>query len=47
MQQAIVNEEDIMQGIRKSADTEKLQKIEKIYIEPSGEITAIKKEADL
>jgi uncharacterized membrane protein YcaP (DUF421 family) len=34
--------EDVMQGIRKSALTEDLSKIEKVYIERNGEISAIK-----
>jgi hypothetical protein len=33
-----------MQGVRKSALTEKLDGIEKVYIERNGEISAIKKE---
>lgn len=36
-------EEDIMQGIRKSALTEDIAKIDKVYIERNGEISAIKK----
>ena len=44
MKRAIVCEEDILQGIRKSALTDNLDKIERIFIEPNGEITAIKKE---
>ncbi|HMG82639.1 MAG TPA: YetF domain-containing protein [Ferruginibacter sp.] len=39
----LVSEEDIMQGVRKSALTDQLDKIEKIYIERNGEVTAIKK----
>jgi uncharacterized membrane protein YcaP (DUF421 family) len=42
---ALVCEEDIMQGIRKSALTDDLAKIDKVYIERSGEISAIKKES--
>lgn len=38
-----VCEDDIMQGVRKSALTEDLGKIEKIYIERNGEISAVKK----
>lgn len=45
MKRALVNPKDIMLGIRKSASTETLDKIDKIYIEPTGEITVIKKEA--
>lgn len=40
---AQVNREDIMQGVRKSALTDDLDKIDKIYIERNGEISAIKK----
>ena len=39
-----VSEEHIMQGIRKSALTENLEKIDKVYIERNGEISAVKKE---
>jgi len=45
MGKALVCEEDILQGIRKSALTENLDTIEKIYIERNGEISAIKKDA--
>jgi uncharacterized membrane protein YcaP (DUF421 family) len=41
---ALVCKEDVMQGVRKSALTEDLEKIKLIYIERNGEITAIKKE---
>ena len=44
LKRALVGEEDIMQGIRKSALTEDLAKIDKVYIERNGEISAIKKE---
>jgi uncharacterized membrane protein YcaP (DUF421 family) len=44
MGKALVCVEDIMQGVRKSALTEKLDKIERIYIERNGDITAIKNE---
>jgi uncharacterized membrane protein YcaP (DUF421 family) len=36
--------EDVMQGIRKSALTEDMNKIDHVYIERNGEISAIKKE---
>jgi uncharacterized membrane protein YcaP (DUF421 family) len=39
----LVSEEDIMQGVRKSALTDQLDKIERIYIERNGEITTVKK----
>jgi uncharacterized membrane protein YcaP (DUF421 family) len=44
MGKALVCEEDVMQGVRRSALTDNLEKIKKIYIERNGEITAIKKE---
>lgn len=45
MSKALVCKEDILQGVRKSALTEDLDKIDKIYIEHNGEISAIKKES--
>jgi uncharacterized membrane protein YcaP (DUF421 family) len=44
MGRALVSREDVMQGVRKSALTEDLSKIEKIYMEKNGEISAIKKQ---
>ena len=44
MTKALVNKEDIMQGVRKSALTEDLAKIEKIYMEKNGDISSIKKQ---
>ena len=44
MKRALVSRKDIMLGIRKSVSTEELDKIDKIFIEPSGEITVVKKE---
>jgi uncharacterized membrane protein YcaP (DUF421 family) len=38
-----LTEEDVMQGVRKSALTEDLKDINHIYIERNGEISAIKK----
>ena len=43
MGKALVCEEDVLEGVRKSALTENLDKIDKIYIERNGEISAIKK----
>jgi uncharacterized membrane protein YcaP (DUF421 family) len=43
MQKGLVSEEDILQGVRKSALTEDMNRIEKVYIERNGEITAVKK----
>ena len=45
MRQALVCEEDIMQGVRKSALTTNMDKIDKVYMERNGEISAIKKES--
>src|ERR1700743_201151 len=44
MENALVCQEDIMQGVRKSALTDDMSKIEKVYIERNGEISAIKKQ---
>jgi uncharacterized membrane protein YcaP (DUF421 family) len=44
MRKALVCKEDVLQGVRKSALTEDLGKIEKIYMEKNGEVSAIKKE---
>ena len=44
MGKALVCEEDVIQGVRKSVQTEDLGQIEKIYIERNGEISVIKKE---
>ena len=41
---ALVCEEDIMQGIRRTALTDNLNKIDKVYMERNGEISALKKE---
>ncbi len=43
MDKAQVCQEDIMQGVRKSALTNDLNKIEQIFIERNGEISSIKK----
>jgi len=43
MKKALVCQEDLMQGVRKSALTEDMDKIEKVYMERNGEISAIKK----
>ena len=43
LERGLVCEEDIMQGVRKSASTENLEKIDKIYMERNGEISALKK----
>lgn len=43
MKKGLVGEADILQGVRKSALTDQLEKIDKIFIERNGEISAIKK----
>lgn len=43
MKKALVCEEDLMQGIRKSALTEDMAQIDKVYMERNGDISAIKK----
>jgi len=43
MKDALVCQEDVMQGIRKSALTEDMSVIEKVYMERNGEISAIRK----
>jgi uncharacterized membrane protein YcaP (DUF421 family) len=43
MKKALVCQEDLMQGVRKSAMTEDMDKIEKVFMERNGEISAIKK----
>jgi len=43
MKKALVCREDLMQGVRKSALTEDMTKIEKVYMERNGDISAIKK----
>jgi uncharacterized membrane protein YcaP (DUF421 family) len=44
LKRGLVNQEDVMQGVRKSALTEDMSKIDKIYLERNGEISAIKKD---
>lgn len=43
MKKALVCQEDLMQGVRKSVLTENMDQIEKVYMERNGEISAIKK----
>lgn len=40
---ALVCQEDIMQGVRKSALTEDMEKIDKVYMERNGDISAVRK----
>ena len=41
---ALVQKEDIYQGLRKVAQTENMDTIDKVYIERNGEVCAVKKE---
>jgi uncharacterized membrane protein YcaP (DUF421 family) len=43
MKRALLCREDIMQGVRKSTLTEDMEKIEKVYMERNGDISAIRK----
>jgi uncharacterized membrane protein YcaP (DUF421 family) len=43
LRKGLVGEEDVMPGVRKSALTEDLQQIDKVYLERNGEVSAIKK----
>jgi len=43
MKKALVCKEDIMQGVRKSALTEDMEEIEKVYMERNGDISPLKK----
>ncbi|HTD98500.1 MAG TPA: YetF domain-containing protein [Mucilaginibacter sp.] len=43
MKKALVCQEDLMQGVRKSALTENMDLIQKVYMERNGEISAIRK----
>jgi len=40
----LVRTEDVWQGVRKSALTENLETIDKVYIERNGEVSAVKKD---
>jgi len=46
MKRGQVGHEDVMQGVRKSALTEDLLKIDKIYLERNGDISPVKKMND-
>ncbi len=43
LSRALLSEEDVMQGIRKSASTDDLSQIDTVYLERNGEIRALKK----
>jgi uncharacterized membrane protein YcaP (DUF421 family) len=47
LKRALVCKEDVMQGIRKSALTDDISKIKKVYMERNGDISAIKKDQHL
>jgi uncharacterized membrane protein YcaP (DUF421 family) len=44
MDRVLVSKEDVLQGVRESASTDKTEKIEIIYMERNGEISVIKKD---
>ncbi len=44
MKKALLCKEDVMQGVRKSALTDDMDKIDRCYIERNGEVSALKKE---
>ena len=44
MNKALVNEKDIKEGLRKVAPTDDVFKMDSIYIERNGEVSAVKKE---
>ena len=44
LDKALACEEDIMQGIRKTVLTDNLEKIDRVYMECNGEISAIEKD---
>jgi uncharacterized membrane protein YcaP (DUF421 family) len=46
MDRALISEEDVLQGIRETASTDDLNKIDKVYMERNGQISAIKKDPD-
>ncbi|WCT13251.1 DUF421 domain-containing protein [Mucilaginibacter jinjuensis] len=43
MDRALVSQADVLQGIRRTAVTDKLDQIEAAYLERSGEISAVRK----
>ncbi len=43
MGRALASEEDILEGIRRSALTEDIDKIQKVYMERSGQVTVVTK----
>lgn len=43
MKKALLCEEDMMEGVRKSALTDDMEKIDRVYIERNGDISPLKK----
>jgi uncharacterized membrane protein YcaP (DUF421 family) len=43
LKRALLCKEDVMQGVRKSALTDDLEQIDRVYIERNGEISALRK----
>ncbi|HWZ16729.1 MAG TPA: YetF domain-containing protein [Mucilaginibacter sp.] len=43
IRKALVCEEDVMQGVRESALTDDMSKIDRVYMERNGQISAVKK----
>ena len=46
LRKALASEEDIMEGVRKSALTDDMKKIERVYMERNGEVSALKKDEE-
>lgn len=44
LKRGLLTQEDIMEGVRKSALTEDMSKIDKVYLERNGDISPILKE---
>lgn len=44
LKRGLVTEEDVMQGVRKSALTDDMEKIKAVYIERNGDISPVKKD---
>lgn len=44
LKKGLVTEEDVMQGVRKSALTDDMSKIDKVYIERNGAVSPVKKD---
>jgi len=44
LKRGLVAQEDVMEGVRKSALTEDMSKIDKVYLERNGDISPVKKD---